>query len=127
MNIEKLQSSLIMNDFYFSLCEISRSSQISNGALSVDVDREVQHKEEHVYCVTLTLTVEKGDELNLKVVANAEFEFSTNGNGDEDKIIKYNTVAIMFPFIRSQVSLLTTQPGMSPILLPPIDTSKLVD
>jgi preprotein translocase subunit SecB len=30
----------------------------------------------------------------------------------------------MFPFIRSQVTLLTTQPGMTPIVLPPINTAK---
>ena len=34
------------------------------------------------------------------------------------------TVAIMFPFIRSQITLLTTQPGMTPIVLPPINTTK---
>jgi cysteine sulfinate desulfinase/cysteine desulfurase-like protein len=42
----------------------------------------------------------------------------------EESIIKTNTVAIMFPFIRSQVTLLTTQPGMTPIVLPPINTTK---
>ena len=33
----------------------------------------------------------------------------------------------MMPFIRSQVSLLTTQPGLTPILLQPIDVNALVD
>ena len=42
----------------------------------------------------------------------------------EENIVKTNTVAIMFPFIRSQVTLLTTQPGMTPIVLPPINTTK---
>ena len=42
----------------------------------------------------------------------------------ESDIIKKNTVAIMFPFVRSQISLLTTQPDMVPIVLPPINTAK---
>ena len=43
----------------------------------------------------------------------------------EASIINTNTVAIMFPFIRSQVTLLTSQPGMIPIILPAINTQKL--
>ena len=41
--------------------------------------------------------------------------------------MKKNTVAIMFPFIRSQVSILTTQPGMIPIVMPPININALVE
>lgn len=42
----------------------------------------------------------------------------------EEAIINANTVAIMFPFIRSQVTLLTSQPGMTPIVLSAINTQK---
>jgi preprotein translocase subunit SecB len=41
-------------------------------------------------------------------------------------ILKKNSVAIMFPFIRSQVSLITTQPGMIPVQLPLVDVNKMV-
>ena len=43
------------------------------------------------------------------------------------EILLKNTVAIMLPFIRSQVSLLTTQPGMKPIMLQPMDVNQLFD
>ena len=33
-------------------------------------------------------------------------------------LIERNTLAIMFPYFRSYVSTLTTQPGMTPIVLP---------
>jgi len=36
-----------------------------------------------------------------------------------------NTVAIMFPFLRTQLSLLTTQPGISPIIIQPMNIVKL--
>ena len=42
----------------------------------------------------------------------------------EEAIRNANTVAIKFPFIRSQVTLLTSQPGMTPIVLPAINTQK---
>ena len=43
----------------------------------------------------------------------------------EEAIRNANTVAIKFSFIRSQVTLLTSQPGMTPIVLPAINTQKL--
>ena len=68
-------------------------------------------------------------ELNLDTVAF----FKLNNQGEKiseqtaEQILKKNTVAIMFPFIRSQVSILTTQPGMIPIVMPPININALVD
>lgn len=59
--------------------------------------------------------------------ANANFFIDTNDPIKEKTLINANTVAIMFPFIRSQVSLMTTQPGMSPIVLPPINTAKFME
>ena len=40
--------------------------------------------------------------------------------------LKPNAVAIMFPFLRSQISLLTTQPDMIPVVLPAININKLL-
>lgn len=33
-------------------------------------------------------------------------------------ILERNAIAILFPYIRSYISTITTQPGMAPILLP---------
>ena len=44
-----------------------------------------------------------------------------------DQLIKSNTVAIMFPYIRSQVSLLTTQPGIQPIMIPTMNINALIE
>ena len=33
----------------------------------------------------------------------------------------------MMPFLRSEVSLITTQPGIAPVMLPVVDVTKLVD
>lgn len=63
-------------------------------------------------------------DLSVSVIAKAHFEYVAESYEMEENIVKTNTVAIMFPFIRSQVTLLTTQPGMTPIVLPPINTTK---
>lgn len=40
--------------------------------------------------------------------------------------LKINAIAIMFPYLRSQVTLWTSQPMMSPIVLPPININKIL-
>ena len=61
--------------------------------------------------------------MNIELVAEAQFLYESDDYSKE--VINTNTVAIMFPFIRSQVTLLTSQPGMVPIILPAINTHKL--
>lgn len=80
----------------------------------------------HTYNVTLNLEISKED-MSLNVIAKARFTYEADDYAREKAIIEKNTVAIMFPFVRSQVSLLTTQPGMTPIVLPPINTAKFTD
>ena len=127
MEIKKIKSNLQMDEFYFSECSIEHSKKVKNGDYNADLQREIKQTSEHQYEVILTLTVNKED-LNLKVVANAKFSYEDEDEDTERerKVIAMNTVAIMFPFIRSQVTLLTSQPGMVPMVLPPINTAKLV-
>lgn len=62
--------------------------------------------------------------MNVKVIASAKFSMDNDDIDLVRSIMDTNAVAIMFPFVRSQVSLLTTQPGMTPVVLPPINTAK---
>ena len=125
MDINKMKSDLKMDEFHFVECAVTRSAVIESGSLSFDLNKEINELDDGSYTVILTLTISKEkSDLSVKVVASAKF---TMDNGDIDlvrTIMENNTVAIMFPFIRSQVSLLTTQPGMTPIVLPPINTAK---
>ena len=78
----------------------------------------------HEYHVILQTSIKKSD-ISLNVIAEADFDFNSPTTLNEEKIIKQNAVAIMFPFIRSQITLMTSQPGMTPIVLPTINTAKL--
>lgn len=124
MELNNMKSNLKMNDFYFSSCSVERACRVENGECQADLQRNISKSKDHEYDVELTLLIRKSD-LSVSVVAKAHFEYEADDYEKEDSIIKTNTVAIMFPFIRSQVTLLTTQPGMTPIVLPPINTTKL--
>ena len=125
MDINKMKSDLKMENFHFVECSIIRNSVIENGPLLFDLEKEISELNNGGYNVTLTLTIakEQGD-LSVKVVASALFFMDNSDVELVRSIMETNTVAIMFPFIRSQVSLLTTQPGLTPIVLPPINTAK---
>ena len=125
MDINKMKSDLKMKNLHFVECYIARSKERENGALSFDLHKEINELANGDYSVVLTLTVHKeNDDLNVRVVAAATFSIDSDDVELIRSIMETNTVAIMFPFIRSQVSLLTTQPGMTPIVLPPINTAK---
>ena len=125
MDIKKIQSDLKMEKFYFKECSITRDTVIESGPYSFDLQKDVSELTDGTYSVVLTLRInkEQGD-MAVKVVAAATFSLENDDAEFVNTIMNKNTIAIMFPFIRSQVSLLTTQPGMTPIILPPINTAK---
>ena len=124
MDIKDMRSSLQMKDFYFSRFSFARDKVIKDGELNVDLQKNIISKGDHEYNIILTTTIEK-DDINIELVAEAQFLYESDDYSREESIINTNTVAIMFPFIRSQVTLLTSQLGMIPIILPAINTQKL--
>ena len=117
-----MKSNLKMQNLYFSSCSVERACKVENGECKADLQRNIRKTDEHEYD-ELELSVQKPD-LSVSVIAKAHFLYEAETYEMEESIVNANTVAIMFPFIRSQVTLLTTQPGMTPIVLPPINTTK---
>ena len=81
------------------------------------------------------------NEINVFLIYNAkskkneiEIEIELQGNFsvrdiDDDSVKRYllhvNTIAIMFPYLRSQISLATNQPGFIPIQIPIVNAVAL--
>ena len=123
MNIDNMKSNLQSKNFYFSDYSFSRNKVIEDGKFDINLQKEINVVQEHEYNVILTTTIEKED-MKLILTAQADFLYESDDFSMEDAIINSNTIAIMFPFIRSQITLLTSQPGMTPIVLPAINTQK---
>lgn len=128
-------SVLQMKDLYFSLLEFDQTKKIGGeeiSGLTVNYHIEIKGKDNDPVSREIIFSVALGNAektINAKVVANGYFSIESDEFTDKEKenIFKYNAVAIMFPFIRSQISLLTTQPGITPVMLQPIDVNKLWD
>ena len=70
--------------------------------------------------------------MTLKLQTTGSFKINessintkVDGENLREFVIKNNTVAIMFPYIRAQVTLLTSQPGLNSIVLQPMDITQL--
>lgn len=95
------------NDFEFSL-------SVSIGANVSDTDLKK---------VSVEIVGEKKEEYEIKVKASGFFVYE--GSVD-DSIIQQNAVAIIMPYVRSEVSLLTAQPGMDTVVLPPFNIVEMM-
>ena len=91
--------------------------------LSLFVSRQIK-KINNCYDVFLDVRLSSEDDsISLAVKAKAVFET----NISNEKLVERNGIAIMFPYVRSYVSLLTTQPGMPPIILPALNIIAMIE
>lgn len=125
---------LQMLDLYFSKFDFTQERKSSNESA------------EYITSLTINYAVNKSDDTRIKIIIDTNVKNKTEsisvnlqtvgifkidkGDMEEavyEQLMKANTVAIMLPYIRSQISLITTQPGIIPVMMPPINVSSLVE
>ena len=117
MNIKTdYESPLVLKNIIITEGHFKRNEDsLENLELKVGVSHDVERLSEREYKITLELNVADPEEkLSVFVKGMAIFETKQ----ENQMLIERNTLAIMFQYFRSYVSTLTTQPGMTPIVLP---------
>ena len=117
MNIKTdYESPLVLKNIIITEGHFKRNEDsLENLELKIGVSHDVERLSEREYKITLELNVTDPEEkLSVFVKGMAIFETKQ----ENQMLIERNTLAIMFPYFRSYVSTLTTQPGMTPIVLP---------
>lgn len=118
-------SPLILKGIIISEGTFKRSEEdIQDIELKVMVNHDIEQISENEYKITLDLTVSDTDK-QLSVFVKGIGIFETEQ--ENQTLIERNTIAIMFPYLRSYVSTLTTQPGMAPIVLPPMNVVAMLN
>ena len=122
---------LQMLDLYFSKYSFWQERKDDNKEYdsSFEIDYAINKEDDSKIKVTInTLVKNQTESFSLELQAIGIFRIDKNemDNSVYEHLVKVNTVAIIFPFIRSQISLLTTQPGMTPVMLQPINFSALI-
>lgn len=122
---------LQLKDLYFEKCEFSqtRTDDNSDYNSSFQITYALNSKDESDVKVTIDTTV--SNETNsisvlLRTVGIFKLEKGDLEQETYDHLLKANTAAILFPYVRSQISLLTTQPGIKPVIIPPININALL-
>lgn len=96
------------------------SFQISSGKKS----------DEDIYKVTIVLYVEKDKEYDIEISLSGFFSVNVDldvADVEIRNLINQNAVAILMPYIRSELSLITAQPGMDCIVMPPINITAMME
>ena len=124
MNMEN-NCILKLNHLLFDEITFNRVNFKSKNDLQVEFGFAFNKREngELVSCIRIIGT--KKDEYNFVVRASGYFQIS-EAVEDSDILIQQNAIAIVFPYIRSQISLLTAQPEVDPVILPPMNIAQMV-
>lgn len=121
---------LNLNRLVFDTIHFSRRGFKNDNDLNLQLEAHISQKsEQDIYRVSLILKGEKCDEYNFEIGLTGFFSFTSNEIDEEQKqtLISKNTLAILMPYLRSQVSLLTAQPETDCVVLPPLNINNIVD
>ncbi|MEA4821401.1 MAG: protein-export chaperone SecB [Erysipelotrichales bacterium] len=72
---------------------------------------------------------EKKD-IRISVTMSGYFDFETQeeiSDSAKRELMEKNTLAILFPYVRSFITTLTAQSGLKPVILPPINIIALIE
>ncbi len=128
--MNKFNSALIMQKLVFDKILFERKGFKGDKELAFELQVQIGRSEGGDYKVTLGIKGDKADEYSFEVSLSGFFEID-NTEALEDKkmrdLINKNAVAILMPYLRSEVTLLTAQPDTESVVLPPFNISKMMD
>ena len=129
--IKKSESILSAKSIYIEEMSFSRNEHNGNmvrfneSALSKSVDMI----DENFYKCSLELEMSsESEDAKLQVKVSGIFSIETSIEEDLKMIlVTKNTMAILFPYLRTQVTLLTAQPNVETVVLPPVNINALLE
>lgn len=136
INIGQATSSLILHDVLVNSVEFKMSEdykQLKEENLHFGFSSAIYESEDgSMYKITTTTTIDNGEDkdIDIKLVMSGYFGFIYGNDLAEEKkehFIEKNTLAIIFPYIRSYITNLTAQSGGKPIVIPPININALLE
>lgn len=124
MNMEN-NCILKLNHLLFDEITFNRVNFKSENDLQVEFGFAFNKRENGEFVSSIRVIGTKKDEYNFVVRVSGYFQISETVE-DSTILIQQNAIAIVFPYIRSQISLLTAQPEVDPVILPPMNIAQMV-
>ena len=113
-------NALVFDDITFKRLGMHSDNKLE---ISFSVSIGTNITDQDIKKVSVKVLGEKREEYSFEVQASGFFSYEGNA---EDSIIQQNAVAIVMPYIRSEVSLLTAQPGVEPVVIPPLNIAEMM-
>lgn len=128
--MDNFNSILTLQKLVFDKIEFNRKGFKNTQELKFGLQVQIGLDENDIYKVTLVLNGTKQDEYDI-VISLSGF-FKVEGQEQvEDKIVQNfinrNAVAILMPYLRSELTLLTAQPDTDSVVLPPFNINKMFE
>ncbi|MDD6881000.1 MAG: Preprotein translocase subunit SecB [Firmicutes bacterium] len=123
-------SSLTLQKMVFDRIEFDRKGFRNTEELKFELQVQIGLGEDSMYKVTLVLSGTKQDEYNIVISLSGFFKVEGQEDlGDKmvQDLINKNAVAILMPYLRSELTLLTAQPDTDSVVLPPFNINKMLE
>lgn len=128
-NLTPVPSILQMDPVVFDELSFRREgfqNQKTDTSFNLSMARQVQKISDGHYRVIVRVTVTSPQEYEARVQISG-FCSLREDLENKDELLNGNALAILFPYIRSQLTLLTAQPGTTPIVLPAMNIAKMLE
>lgn len=130
-NKETFQSVLQLDKIVFDKIEFKRLGFSSEKELELEIQSNISQKQNaEIYRVTLILKGNKPEEYIFEISLTGFFSFEAENAIQEERkntLVTKNAIAILMPYLRSEVSLLTAQPGIECVVLPAFNVNKILE
>jgi preprotein translocase subunit SecB len=121
--------SLTLHSLYTEEISFTRKNETNEKEPDLRYSRDIIPNDNGTRSVRLRVEGEYDDGTIFHIQMVGVFEVDAPEGVDEETretLYTDNTVAIIFPYIRAQITLLTSQPGIAPFYMPPINIAGLL-
>lgn len=128
---DDIHSVLKLDKLVFDKIEFRRVGFQNDKEIELEIKSSISRKQgTDIYRITLVLNGNKPDEYTFEVSLSGFFMIEDCPNITEElkyNLVSKNAIAILMPYLRSEVSLLTAQPGMECVVLPVFNINKMLE
>ncbi len=125
IDINNAKSILHLENLFFEDISFHRVTNLPSSETKMELGVDGPEQNGEFFTMRVHARIEGDGKYLLNVTLKGDFHVQ-GGLTEENRFLSTNAVAIMFPYLRSQVTLLTSQPDLSPIVLPALNVNAIM-
>lgn len=90
------------------------------------LSRKIEKTNDENYSISIVVTLDQED-LPFTAQVSMTGRFLLQGIKNPEQTMKVNAAAILYPYVRAAISMLTTLANVPPVVLPPVNFVKLFE